>query len=118
MRVVLDANALMMPFEYGINLDSELERLVGEADIYVPSCVIGEIEKLSKRRWEAKAALKLLKKYKICETNCMGDEGVVDCGERMRAIVVTNDEGLQQKLRKKGIRIIYLSNYHLVIEND
>ena len=37
MRVVLDANALMMPFEYKINLDLELLRLLGEYEAYVPS---------------------------------------------------------------------------------
>ena len=118
MIVVLDANALMMPFEYRINLDSELRKLVGDVEIYVPSCIIGEIKKLAAKRWEAKAALKLLKKYKICKTDSMGDEGVVECGEKLKAIVVTNDKKLQKKLKEKGIKIIYLSNYHLMIEND
>jgi len=118
MRVVLDSNALLMPFEYNINLDFEIKRLVGDAEIYVPSCVVGEVERLSKRRWEAKAALELLKKYRICETDRVGDNGVIDCSERLNAIVVTNDRELRQKLLRKGIRVIYLSNHHLAMGND
>ena len=118
MRIVLDANALMMPFEYGINIDSEIEKLIGKADIFVPSSVIGELKRLANKRWEAKAALKLLKKYRICNTERMGDEGVIECGKKLEAIVVTNDKALQKRLKERGIRVIYLSNYHLKMEND
>ncbi len=118
MHVVLDANALIMPFEYGVNIDLELKRLIGDVDIYVPSCVVGEVERLAKKRWEAKAALQLLKKYKICETEFMGDEGVIDCGRKLGAYVVTNDRKLQKRLKKAGIKVIYLSNYHLVMNDD
>ena len=40
LRVVLDANALMLPFQFSINLDVELGRLLGECDVYVPSSVV------------------------------------------------------------------------------
>jgi len=40
MNVVLDANALMMPFQYRINIDMELQRLLGNPAVYVPTSVI------------------------------------------------------------------------------
>ncbi len=118
MRVVLDANALLMPFEYKINLDLELQRLVGDAEIYVPSSVLGEVKRISKRRWEGRAALQLASRYRIFEVKSLGDEGVVEAGKKLDAYVVTNDRKLVEKLVKEGIKVISMSNNHLVIEYE
>ena len=118
MNVILDANALMMPFQYRINLDMEISRLVGIANIYVPSSVVGEIERISKKRWEAKAALQLLKKYDVCVTDYLGDRGVIDCAKKLGGYVVTNDRKLIKELRKLGIKVIELRGNHLVMPDD
>ncbi len=118
MRVVLDTNALLMPFEFRINIDTELRRLLGNPEIYIPSCVIGELNRLSKKRWEGKAALQLARKYNIIEVSMLGDSGVIEAGKKLGAYVVTNDRNLIEKLKKEGIKIVTLSNHHLVIENE
>ena len=45
--VVLDTNALLMPFEIGINIDAEIRNILGEARIVVPGPLIGELKHLS-----------------------------------------------------------------------
>ena len=38
--IILDTNALFIPFEFRINLDSELKRLFGVYEIIIPTCVL------------------------------------------------------------------------------
>ncbi len=104
--VIFDANALLMPFQFGINLDMEIESVIGEFHGVVPSPILGEIRK-SGEKW-ANAALSLAKKYEIVRTENTGDRAVVELAEKLDGIVVTNDEGLQKKLREKGINYMYL----------
>ncbi len=118
MNVVLDTNALMMPFEFKINIDLELTLLLGSPDIFVPSCVIGELCKLSMERKEAKAALQLSKKYSLINVNELGDRGVAEAGARLDGYVLTLDKNFIKILIQNGMKVITLKNNHLVIKND
>jgi len=118
MRVVLDTNALLLPFEYGLNLDIELERILGTPEVYVPSCVAGELARLSKTRREAKAALQLMENYHIVEVEALGDNGIIEAGENLGAYVLTNDRELIGRLRKRRLGVITLKSNHLVILNE
>lgn len=114
MKVVLDTNALMSPFEYHLNIDLEIQRNLGEVDIYVPSCVIGELKKLSRKRWEARAALQLAQKYRKVDVKSQGDSGVIEAAKKLNAHVVTNDQELIKILRRKKIPVLYVSQNRLV----
>jgi len=105
-KVIVDTNGLMMPFQFGINLDYELQRLLGKYEIIVPSCVIEELKRIN--RWEAKAALQLAEKFKKIDTEKKGDEGIIEIAEKTRGYVLTNDRELRKKLRERGIKTIYL----------
>lgn len=116
-NVVLDTNALLMPFEFRINLDLELKRLLGSYQIYIPGCVIGELHKSKNKH--AQVALSLARKYPVAETETQGDAGVIEVARRLSAFVVTNDALLRSKLRKQRMRTIYLrSGNHLTIDGD
>ncbi len=108
--IIFDANALLMPFQFGINIDMEIERLVGEFRGVVPSPILGEIRR-SGGKW-AKAAISLAKKYEIMRTENVGDKAVIELAEKLDGIVVTNDQELQRKLRLNGIPYIYLRSRH------
>jgi rRNA-processing protein FCF1 len=111
--IVLDANALMMPFQFRLNLDREIMRLFGEASVYVPSSVLGELSGLADKN--AKAALALARKYSIVETDMSGDDGVIDVAERRSAAVLTNDKELIRRLGRKHIEVVRLrGKAHLV----
>jgi rRNA-processing protein FCF1 len=105
-RVVLDTNALLMPFETSINIDHELGRLLGNCEIFVPGPVIGELKRIKSKH--AKAALTLARKYIIAETRKQGDEGIIQVAKELGAYVLTNDKELRSRLRKMGIPTIYL----------
>ncbi|MGD0056694.1 MAG: PIN domain-containing protein [Methanomassiliicoccales archaeon] len=116
-KVVLDTNALLMPFEFSLNLDFELRGLLGDYEILVPGPVVGELKR-SKSRF-ARAALEFSRRYSIVETEKQGDDGVADVAARLGAFVLTNDVELQRKLRKMKIKTIRLrSRSHLVLDED
>ncbi|MGD1060517.1 MAG: PIN domain-containing protein [Methanomassiliicoccales archaeon] len=116
-KVVLDTNALLMPFEFSLNIDHELTRLLGQCEVYVPGPVIGELKR--SRNKHAKVAIALARKYRIFETQLQGDEGVIDAGTRLNAFVVTNDIILRGKLRKRGLKAIFLrSGSHLALDGE
>jgi rRNA-processing protein FCF1 len=116
-KVVLDTNALLMPFEFSLNLDVELRSLLGNCEILVPGPVLGELRR-SKSKFGS-AALALSRRYCIAETEKQGDDGVVDVASRLGAFVLTNDTELRRKLRKMKIKTIHLkSRSHLVLDED
>lgn len=102
--VVLDTNALLMPFQFGINIDLEIRHLLGDVEVLVPSSAVAELKKLKVK--EAKAALSLAGKYRQVQTAHKGDEGVIEAAETHHAAVVTNDQELISILRKSSIPVI------------
>lgn len=117
-KVVLDANALMLPFEFRVNLDAELARLLGKCDVFVPSSVVGELERLAETNRRAKAAVQLAANYEIYKTARRGDRSVVAAAKDLGATVVTSDAGLLNVLRREGVpRITLRSRSHLVLED-
>lgn len=116
-RVVLDANALMLPFQFRINLDAELARILGDCDVFVPSSVLRELERVATRDRKGKAALALAAKYAVREVRGSGDRAVIAAAKDLGAHVVTNDRPLLAALRAHGIpRISLRSKSHLVVE--
>ena len=113
--VVLDTNALLMPFEIRNNLDLALRELLGDARIVVPGPLVGELKHLDHRF--AKAAIALARKYEIIPTEYTGDDSVVELAFKTGGYVLTNDKELRRRLRKEGVPIIFLrSGTHLAID--
>ena len=114
--VVLDTNALLMPFELKMNLDLALRDLLGEVRIVVPGPLVGELKHMDHRY--AKAAIALARKYEIIPTEYTGDNAVVELAARTGGYVLTNDKELRRRLRKEDVPIIMLrSGTHLVIDS-
>jgi len=110
--VVLDANSLLMPFQFKLNLDLELERLVGPARVVVLSSVAGEVKNLADGgNRHAKAALMLLTKYEQILVPGRGDDAIVVFSKKNPGcMVVTNDKHLRIELYKYNVKSIMLFN--------
>ena len=108
--VILDANALMMPFQFSINIDRELGRLLGGFEVVVPSSVIAELEKVAAERKasEAKAALRLAARYRTQKNEGAGDDAVLAAAIQLGAVLLTNDAGLRRRARRAGLLTICL----------
>ena len=113
--VVLDTNALLMPFEIRINLDLALRDLLGDVRCVVPGPLIGELKHLDHKF--AKAALELARKYEIVQTTLSGDDAVIETAISTQGYILTNDKDLRVRAREQEIPLIYLrSGTHLILE--
>ena len=112
--VVLDTNALMLPYQCGINLEKELNRLLGICRIIVPRTVVEEMEHLAQKEGSvgraAKLGLNIVQKrgFRLVETENPGDDGVLETALRMDAAVLTNDKELKKRAKELNLPVIYL----------
>lgn len=113
--VILDTNALLMPFEIKINLDLAVRNVLGDVHFIVPGPIIGELKRLKNKY--SSVALELARRYDIVQTESSGDASIIELALSTGAYVLTNDKDLRDKLRLKGVPLIYLrSGTHLVAE--
>lgn len=106
-RVFLDANFFLIPFQYGVDIFSELEDLVPGSEIFTLNSVKVELEGLAKSDRNAKAALGLLEKVKIEHSEGTADKALFELSSPGN-IVCTNDKVLKEKIRRNGAPVIYL----------
>lgn len=113
--VILDTNAILMCFEFSINLESEIFSLIGNSHIIVPEPIYEELKILStkgkgNKRIKAKGAIGLIKKYDIVslDYDLSGDTAIFKYAKDLNAFVVTNDKELRKKLKNESISVIYL----------
>lgn len=115
--VLLDANALLMPFQFRINLEAELRRLLGDVDIAVPTPVLEELRLLATHDRDARAGGRLAAKYRVVEGHGSADDALLELGASLHAVVVTNDQPLLDRLKASGVPRAHLrSRSHLVLE--
>ena len=112
--VILDSSAIIMLFEFSIDLEDEITRLVGKHHTIVPKPVFNELEFLSehgtgKKKIFAKASLKLIERYDIVDVSSNNaDDGVFLLAEQTNGIAVTNDKDLKKRLKEISLPVIFL----------
>jgi rRNA-processing protein FCF1 len=116
-RVLLDANALMMPAQFRIDLFDELRGLVGHPEPVVIPAVIGELERLARGRGAAgiaaRCGLILAVSCRVVESGPAGaavDEQILNYAKRERCMVMTNDRALRGALLSQNVPVISLKN--------
>ena len=122
--VLLDTSAIFMVFENTIDLEKELNRLLGSYEIFIIHNVIEEINILKekgsgKQKKLSKVALQFIKRYKIIEgVKHKGvDESLIQIALEKKALVLTNDKELRKRLRNNNIQTIFLrSNNYLMMD--
>jgi len=115
--VLLDSSFLLIPLEEGVDIYSELERLLGLPRCLVPKPVLEELKRLrdAASPLEAKRINLALRMAERCETlNVELEEGeevddlLLRLAREMRCPVATKDGELRKRLRREGIPVIYL----------
>ena len=122
--ILLDTNALMMQFQFSVDVESEMRRILDiPYEILIPQLVVEELKHLvasaptAKDRGEAMMALRLAHTFRVCDSDEPGDTGILRLAEKLGAIVVTNDKILRARLRAKNIPNIHLrSKAFLTVE--
>jgi rRNA-processing protein FCF1 len=112
-KVLIDTNAFTLPVQFGIDLFSELERLLGAIEPLVLDGSLRELERLGegfgKNASAARVGRALAERCTVVSAPGIPgtvDERIVRYAQKSGCAVVTNDIGLKRILREKGIRVI------------
>ncbi len=114
-KVILDSNFLMLPFQFNVDIQAELDRIIeGGYKFYVPQEVLNELnylkikaEKQSDRKL-ANMALEYAKRFETIEGGDEeADKAIIDIAKK-DTIVCTNDKALKKKLREIKVPVIFL----------
>jgi len=118
LKIILDSNALFVPFQFKIDIFEELKRLFGKNfDLVLLLPVKRELEKLAQRgspkmRKSASYALKLGEKCILFDINekipGSTDDAIVQMAHEWNCPVFTNDRELRKRLRNINVPVIYV----------
>lgn len=116
MKVLLDTNGLMVPGQHGIDVFEELRRL-GYDECLVPSAVRDEIVSLGEKvRGKDRVALSiaagLLDRCEVIEAPGSADDVLAALARSMSVPVFTNDVALRKRLKKEGVKTIFMRSRH------
>jgi rRNA-processing protein FCF1 len=104
--VLLDTNALLMPFQMGLDVEGEVLRVMGRCRMVVPRVVVAELRTMGSSLRDGAAALTFAERFEVMETVGLGDDAVVDLAIRTGGTVVTGDRGLIKRLHNAGLRVL------------
>lgn len=127
LKVILDSNALFVPFQFKIDIFEALETLLGrkfEPILLTP--IKKELETIAEkgspkmRKW-ASYALKLAEKCVSLELKDevaeSPDDAIVETAKKCNCLVFTNDRELRKRLRDISVPVIYVrQKSHLEID--
>jgi rRNA-processing protein FCF1 len=113
-KVLLDANALMMPAQFQVDLFDELRNILGGFEPVVLASVMHELEGLTRAKGRngaaARLGLALGGKCTLAESTDASvgsvDAQVIDYAVQHRCMVVTNDRRVRDELFAHGIGVI------------
>ena len=107
-KVILDSNFLMIPFQFNIDIFQEIEYLLQKkVDFVVPSAVKSELTRISSRGGEgapeASLALQIASRCRVVEVTLEPqetvDDAIVKASQKLGAVVATTDIELKNRLR-------------------
>jgi rRNA-processing protein FCF1 len=110
-KVILDSNFLMIPFQFNLDIFQEIEFLLQKkVDFIVPSAVKSELTGISSRGGEGAAeaslALQLASRCRVVEvtldTSETVDDAIVKASQKLGAVVATTDIALKKRLRESA----------------
>ena len=115
--VILDTNFLLLPFQFRLNIFTELEYLLEKSHKYVISSrTLSELERIGKsigkNGMAARLALKMIgvSKIEVIQSKQEVDDWIVDYAKANHAIVCTNDTELRLRLKDLDIKTVSMKS--------
>jgi len=115
--VILDTNFLLLPVQFKIDIFSEISDLLEEkVEFIVFDSTLKELSEISKSKGKdgtaARVALKLLEEGNIRiikgQSKNVDNDIISYCKQNKNTLVATNDATLRKKLKRIGVRVIFL----------
>jgi len=114
-RLILDANFLLLPFQFNLNMFEEFERLFANPEVYTLEETVDEATSVEDGKYSS-LVKKLIEKKQIelIETGTEQgkkkvDELLLEFGQK-GFVICTNDNELKKKLDQLDLPIVYLRN--------
>jgi rRNA-processing protein FCF1 len=116
LKILVDSNALFVPFQFKIDIFEELKTLLNRNfELVLLFPIHEELELIAnkdspKMRKQASSALKLAEKCTLYECGFAGspDDAIVKMAREWNCIVFTNDRELRKRLRNINVPVIYV----------
>jgi len=110
-QIILDANFLVVPFQFNVRIFEELERLFGrQFEVFTLDRCLDEAKSLKQGQYHDEVtSLVSNTELAVIETACSKrvDDLLLDYAER-GYILCTNDKELKKRLKERGLPYIYL----------
>ena len=126
-QVILDTNFLLIPEQFGVDIFSEIERLMqNRYELCIFDKTLDELKKIAetgsgkdKRAAKLGIAFIATKKMRVlkAEENYV-DDAIYKLAEKKGQIVCTQDQELKRKLKAKGVSVITLRKMDYLIRVD
>jgi len=116
-KILLDTNFFLVPFQLGVNIISEFDRIMEEPyQMMTLQPMKDELEKLASAgkgddKNSARLGAHLARNIEVAEAGGKGDNAIVDYAKSHEDVLVaTNDSALRKRLREFKIRTIFVRN--------
>jgi rRNA-processing protein FCF1 len=115
-KILLDTNFLMVPFQLGINIFSEFDRVMQKPyQLITLKAVKDELEKIAKTgkgsdKSAAALGIQLARNIEVIDSDKKGDGAILDYAKATECIVATNDSELRKGLGKAKVQTIFVRN--------
>jgi hypothetical protein len=118
-KILLDTNFFLVPFQLGVNIMTELERIMQEPfELMTLKPINDELESLAKKgRGDDKVCAQLglqlarsITVEEVAKTEKTDDSILLYATQRKDVIVATNDSALRKKLKVQKVRTIFVRN--------
>lgn len=124
--VILDTSVVLLPFEKGLDVQKEAERLLPGARLIVPSPVVNELAYLAAEgkgasRRNAKAALAYVVRFDEYKIGGKGDDAIIQACRRLeqegfRIALATADQAMRFRARGKGWPVLTIRGHRAFLD--
>jgi len=116
-KILLDTNFFLVPFQQGVNILSEFDRIMQEPFMLMTlNPLIDELERLATNgkgddKISAKLGTQLARNIEVEDAPGKGDDAIINFVKGKEGIIVaTNDSDLRKRLKKEKIQTIFVRN--------
>ena len=123
MKIILDTNFLLIPASLGVDVFSQIKELEPKAELFIVDKTIDELKKIKKEQKGknkkcAEIAIIMAHKFKLKilkTTTFKNVDEIIEEKAKKGYAVATQDLELKRKLKKSGIKLVYLRQKRYVI---
>ncbi len=127
-QIILDTNFWLLPFEKGLDVFGQIERLSEDEPytLVATSSVLAELEAMSNSKVKrknvlaARGALRAIRNWRasgkvsVAQTDGPADGTIITLALQTGAWVATNDRALRMRLHGKRIKVLLLRDEHKI----